>query len=128
MRDMGRFQHHSRFPKQKALQAYRFPFVCFACRKSFKLPVSSGPRLCPQCRCPMEMLSRKFSAPRSADIAQWKKVQFLVEHGFRFYSVYEATASGGKQSVRYPSTLEEAKDFVVVFREQARLPAASDLI
>ena len=75
----------------------------------------------------MERLSRKFSAPRSADVAQWKKVQFLVEHGFRFYSVYEATASGGKQSVRYLSTLEEAKDFVVEFREQAVLPAASYL-
>ena len=75
----------------------------------------------------MERLSRKFSAPRSADVAQWKKVQFLVEHGFRFYSVYEATASGGKQSVRYPSTLEEAKDFVIAFRDQTWPPAADDL-
>lgn len=75
----------------------------------------------------MEMLSRKFSAPKSADIAQWKKVQFLVEHGFRFYSVYRDVESGGKQSVRYPTTLAAAKDFVVVFREQAQLPAARDL-
>ena len=124
---MGKFQHHSRFPKQKHVQAFRFPFVCFGCRKSFKLPVSTGSRLCPQCRRPMEMLSRKFSAPKSADIAQWKKVQFLVEHGFRFYSVYRDVESGGKQSVRYPTTLAEAKDFVVVFREQAHLPAATDL-
>ena len=75
----------------------------------------------------MEMLSRKFSAPKSADVAQWKKVQFLVAHGFRFYSVYKAVESGGKQSVRYPSTLEEAKDFVVTFREQAHLPTATDV-
>ena len=75
----------------------------------------------------MEMLSRKFSAPRSADVAQWKKVQFLVEHGFRFYSVYRPSESGGKQSVRYPATLEEAEDFVVAFREQAELPAATDV-
>jgi len=120
---MGNFQHHSRFPKQKHVTAYRFPFVCFDCRKSFKLPVSTGTRLCPQCRRPMEMLSRKFSTPRSADLVQWKKVQFLVEHGFRFYSVYRVVESGGKQSVRYPATLAEAKDFVVAFREQAELPA-----
>jgi len=75
----------------------------------------------------MEMLSRKFSAPKSADVAQWKKVQFLVKHGFRFYSVYRNVASGTKQSVRYPTTLEEAKGFVVAFRDQAHLPAATDL-
>lgn len=124
---MGKFQHHSRFPKHKHVQAYRFPFVCFDCRKSFKLPVSAGSRLCPQCRRPMEMLSRKFSAPKSADAAQWKKVQFLVEHGFRFYPVYTRVESGVKYLVRYPMTLAEAKDFVVAFREQARFPAATGL-
>ncbi|RTL41713.1 MAG: hypothetical protein EKK53_13130 [Burkholderiales bacterium] len=68
----------------------------------------------------MEMLSRKFSAPRSADVRQWKKVQFLVAHGFRFHTVYCTTESGGARSVRYPATLDEAKDFVVAFRDQAR--------
>jgi hypothetical protein len=75
----------------------------------------------------MEMLSRKFSAPRAADVAQWKKVQFLVENGFRFYSVYKVGESGGKQAVRYPATLEEARSFVVTFADQAHLPAATDL-
>ncbi len=63
----------------------------------------------------MEMLSRKFSAPRSNDFAQWEKVRFLVEHGFRFYSVYETTASGGKRVVSYPATLTEAHEFVRKF-------------
>ena len=75
----------------------------------------------------MEMLSRKFSAPKSADVAQWKKVQFLVAHGFRFYTVFRPSEWGGKQSVRYPATLEEAKAFVLAFREQAELPAATDV-
>ena len=127
MRVMGQFQHHSCFPKQKHVQAFRFPFVCFACRKSFKFPVIAGSRLCPQCRRPMDMLSRKFSAPKSTDVAQWKKVQFLVEHGFCFYPVHRAVESGGKQAVRYPTILEEAKDFVVTFRDQAHLPVATDV-
>jgi hypothetical protein len=67
----------------------------------------------------MEMLSRKFSAPRSADVAQWIKVQLLVENGFRSYSVFEAVESGAKKAVRYPATLTEARNFVVAFRDQA---------
>lgn len=113
---MGRFKHHTYFPKEKEVQAFRFPFACFDCRKSFKLPARPEGRNCPQCRTPMEMLSRKFSAPRSKDLAQWRKVRFLVEHGFRFYSVYEATESGGKRAVRYPVTLSEAREFVRRFK------------
>ena len=103
----------------KAQQAFRFPFVCFACRKSFKFPTITTPRLCPQCRSPMAMLSRKFSAPRSGDIPQWKKVQFLVENGFRFYPVYERVEPGGLRVVPYPATLKEAKNFVETFKAQA---------
>jgi hypothetical protein len=42
-----------------------------------------------------------------------------VEHGFLFQSVYEPSPSGSQQTVRYPLTLEEAKDFVVEFQAQA---------
>ena len=65
------------------------------------------------------MLSRKFSAPAAKDKQQWQKVQYLVEHGFKFYPVYEATPSGGQQRVKYPETLHEAKEFVA--RHQQRL-------
>jgi len=115
---MNKFRHHTCFPQGKDVQAFRFPFVCFHCRKSFKLPVSRAARVCPQCRGTMEMLSRKFSAPRAADIAQWKKVQFLVENGFRFYPVLQPLAAGVSQRVRYPSTLAEAKEFVLIHRDQ----------
>jgi len=115
---MQKFRNHKHFPKAKAEQAFRFPFVCFGCRKSFKLPVSKAPRICPQCRQPMEMLSRKFSAPRAADLMQWRKVQYLVEHGFRFYSVYQPLVTGGMQRVRYPATLAEAREFVDLYRDQ----------
>lgn len=112
---MPKFKHHSRFPNPQSAQLFRYPFVCFACRKSFKHPACTSFRLCPQCRSPMEMLSRKFAAPKSRDVAQWKKVQFLVEHGFRFYSVYEQTAYGSLRAVRYPATMEEARVFVKTF-------------
>lgn len=108
---MAKFKHHTQFPKAKALQCLRFPFVCFTCRKSFKYPDSDSGRVCPQCAKPMEMLSRKFSAPKSKDLAQWRKVEFLVQHGFRFYTAYELTRIGAL-SVEYPATLTEARIFV----------------
>jgi hypothetical protein len=58
----------------------------------------------------MEMLSRKFSAPKSKDVAQWQKVQFLVAHGFRFQPAYRI--GGDSQTAQYPATLEEARTFV----------------
>lgn len=113
------FKHHKYFPKAKDAQRFLFPHVCFDCRKSFKKPASDEPRLCPQCANPMVKLSRKFSAPAASDKAQWAKVKLLVEHGFLFQPVYEPSRSGGHQRVRYPSKLEEAKNFVVEFHAQA---------
>lgn len=66
------------------------------------------------------MLSRKFSAPDSKDLAQWAKVKFLIEHGFRFYSVYEPHQGGGMIRVDYPKTLSEAEDFVVRFSAESK--------
>jgi hypothetical protein len=109
---MQNFMHHKYFPKERHLRSYRFPFVCFGCRKSFKYPASATGRACPQCQKPLEMLGRKFSAPRTRDLAQWKKVEYLVAHGFRFYSVGVLVSSGGFLFVKYPSTLAEAKRFV----------------
>jgi hypothetical protein len=119
---MATFKHHSYFPKLRAQQQFRFPFVCFSCRKSFKFPAIQGARVCPQCRKPLEMLSRKFSAPKSKDLEQWQKVQYLVEHGFRFYPVRQSHQGG--LLVRYPATLKEAKVFVETFKSQAEKSAA----
>lgn len=71
----------------------------------------------------MVALNRKFSAPKSNDLPQWKKVQFLSENGFLFQSVYEVCNEKGEYKghykVSYPQTLEEAKEFVLKYREQA---------
>jgi len=60
------------------------------------------------------------SAPKSKDLAQWAKVRFLVEHGFRFHTVYALHESGGKIRVEYPKTLREAEEFVERFSAEAR--------
>ena len=63
------------------------------------------------------MLSRKFSAPKCKDLAQWAKIRFLIERGFRFYPVYDPWA-GGMLTVKYPDTLENAKRFVQRYASQ----------
>jgi predicted nucleic acid-binding Zn-ribbon protein len=105
------FKHHKYFPKARQVQAFLFPHVCCRCQKSFKKPVSFSPRVCPQCGDELVQLSRKFKVPRARDREQWEKVQFLLEQGFRFYSVYERTEFG-EVRVSYPRTLAEAKLFV----------------
>ncbi|WP_367155976.1 hypothetical protein [Methylomonas sp. HYX-M1] len=116
---MGKFKHHSYFQKEKHIQSYLFPNLCFKCRKSFKKPQSSIPRVCPECGGPLIEVNRKFSAPKTADKAQWEKVKYLVEHGFFFHSVYERREDGGYYKISYPESLDEAKDFVIRYKEQA---------
>ena len=67
----------------------------------------------------MALLSRKFSAPKTTDIEQWKKVQFLVSRGFIFQSVHETREDGKTINVQYPATLHEAKEFVVKYQAHA---------
>lgn len=116
---MGKFRHHSYFPKKKDEQSYLFPNVCFECKKSFKKPSTDEARVCPDCGGNLIELSRKFSAPKSSDTKQWQKVQFLVEHGFLFQSVYEQREDGGHYKVAYPKTIKEAEEFVVLYKSQA---------
>jgi hypothetical protein len=63
-------------------------------------------------------LARKFKAPAQTDIAQWKKVEYLVRHGFRFFSQH-----GSEGTVPYPSTLAEARAFARKYGRRARLNA-----
>lgn len=68
----------------------------------------------------MIALDRKFSAPKSNDWVQWKKVQYLVNNGFLFQSVYEPQQENGKYAghrrISYPKTLEEAIEFVAAYK------------
>lgn len=99
---------------------YLVPYACCECRKAFRRPYASGAltTVCPECGGAAHLTSRKFKAPKKSDVAQWEKVRLLLAHGFRFVSIEE----GGRR-VAYPSTLEEARDFVVRYRKYAKEPA-----
>jgi hypothetical protein len=116
---MSKFKHHSNFPKERDLYYALFPFVCCACRKCFRKPYTTDSCRCPQCAGMMSMVSRKFAAPKMADVAQWQKVQYLVDRGFLFQSVYTTTSTGVLLRAKYPSTLAEAKRFVIEHQAQA---------
>ncbi len=60
----------------------------------------------------------RFRPPKKSDDRQWKKVKFLVEHGFNFQKVYLQDGHIWYRQ-RYPDNLEQAKEFVVKFRDQA---------
>jgi hypothetical protein len=89
-----------------------FPYVCFTCRKSFKRRLVGqelADKKCPNCGGVAIGLSRKFKPPLRSDAAQWKKVEYLVAHGFRFFSQKDPRTGA---TTPYPATLAEARIFV----------------
>ena len=65
-------------------------------------------------------MASKFKAPRRTDDEQWRKVELLYEHGFRFESLYACHENGSAIAVRYPASYEEALEFVRRYRPGAR--------
>jgi len=76
---------------------YRGHWAGFECRKSFKWPHNRSPTrplglakqmspTCPQCKGSLESMGLDFKAPPKDDLAQWKKVRILAEHGYRYFS------------------------------------------
>lgn len=102
---------------------YNMAFACMECCKSFKREFNLAKE------CPLELkcnecggiaynFGRHFKAPKKTDRKQWRKIKFLFEHGFRFQKI--RTNLPSTESVPYPSSLEEAKEFVVKYKEFAR--------
>jgi hypothetical protein len=101
---------------------YNMAFVCLDCCKSFKrdfIPSEACPKelICPDCGGPAYNFGRHFKAPKKLDKRQWDKIRFLFEHGFRFQKIRVGT--GHHDTVSYPETLEEAKEFVVKYKDYA---------
>ena len=94
------------------------PFVCVDCRASFRRPFEKGVDRRP-CGRDAVRVDVRFRTPRKADDKQWKKVEFLFQHGFYFQKVYRPVARGVLQRMRYPRVLDEARRFVAEFKSQA---------
>jgi DNA-directed RNA polymerase subunit RPC12/RpoP len=111
-------------PVGVSFPAYLIPYVCLECRKAFKRhnDIDALTMKCPECGGNAHRTSRKFKPPKRSDLEQWKKVRFLLEHGFRFFSVRDDTGA----YTRYPATLAEAREFVQKFRDQAWEPIAPE--
>ena len=93
---------------------YNIAFACLVCRKSFKRCCDEIKTLpekltCPECGGDSFNCGRHFKAPKQADVRQWEKIKYLLEHGFRFQKI----------GVPYPETLKEAKEFVIKYRDYA---------
>jgi hypothetical protein len=102
---------------------YAMSFACFTCKTAHKRHFDGAPcdypntMECPICKNTTFNLGRHFKAPKKSDSAQWKKVEFLVDHGFLFQKI--RLDKNGYESVPYPDTLAEAKEFVEKYKQYA---------
>ena len=113
-------------PQEKVLgPEYSMSFVCLNCKTSnmrhfFEEPCDYPDSMeCPVCKGVALNFGRYFKPPKKSDNAQWKKIEYLVEHGFVFQTIYEQREDSGYYKVSYPKTLAEAKDFVVKYKHKA---------
>lgn len=104
----------------------QYPYACVGCRKSFKRNVEwrqpPAELPCPHCGGAAIGLSRNFKPPAQNDVAQWAKVKALIDAGFRFEHVEDAT--GRYQP--YPATLGEVKEFIRRYPRRLANPASDD--
>ncbi|WP_394132215.1 hypothetical protein [Marinobacter nauticus] len=101
---------------------YNMAFACLTCCKSFKREFDLAEECpmtlkCPECGSSAHNFGRHFKAPKKSNKKQWDKIRFLFEHGFRFQKI--RVGSGHHDTVPYPETLEEAKEFVVTYKDYA---------
>ncbi|WP_394172069.1 hypothetical protein [Thalassotalea litorea] len=96
------------------------PYTCFSCRCTFKRPFEKKVfyRKCPTCSKQTVMMDIRFRPPKKSDDKQWKKVEYLVAHGFFFQKIYRKEGYAHYRE-KYPKSLEEAKEFVLKYKEQA---------
>jgi len=89
--------------------------VCLNCKTAFSTGMDYKEiksSKCTKCVEAMISVSHKFKPPKKSDISGWKLVSFLIENGFRFDSANDESY----KRVQYPKTLEEAKEFVRLYK------------
>ncbi len=73
---------------------YAMSFACLNCKTSnmrhfYKAPCDYPDTMeCPICSGVAVNLGRHFKTPKKSDDARWKKVKYLVEHGYVFQTNY----------------------------------------
>lgn len=104
---------------------YNMAYACLDCCKSFKRQLDVKPSefpaelKCQNCGGIAHNLGRHFKAPKATDKKQWEKIRFLIEHGFRFQKIRIGSNQTHHDTVPYPETLEQAKEFVVKYKDYA---------
>ena len=101
---------------------YKMSFACLECRKAFKRGLDLSRKCpetmkCPDCGGAAYNFGRHFKAPKKTDQKQWNKIRFLFENGFRFQKIRIGTHH--HDTVAYPETLEDAKEFVIKYKDYA---------
>ena len=104
----------------RMVNTYAMSYVCLDCCKSFMRRLSSPAREpeimpCPECGGNSYNYGRHFKPPKKSDKKQWTKIRYLFEHGFRFQKIRQ-NPDNLCETVPYPETLEQAKEFVVTFK------------
>lgn len=110
--------------------SYNDHFVCLDCRKMFNqlpwfrrysYPAKSFKAICPECGSEMKNAGHNFKPPRRNNIKQWRKVEWLLQRGYKWdYTVERREVTQGLQhgltlgecifNGPYARTLREAKE------------------
>lgn len=80
--------------------------------------------MCPLCSSPLIFMNQRFRPPKKTEKKKWELVKFLVFNGFPFQHIYNEGRSeyyleDSDNFIEYPKTLEEAKEFVVKYKDQS---------
>ena len=93
--------------------------VCLNCKKAFSIYNNESKEInltCPECKSKMVLVSHRFRPPKQTDTKQWDLAKYLITNGFPYQHIHE-----NYQYVQYPTTMEEAREFVLKFKSQAYL-------
>jgi len=93
--------------------------ICLSCRKSFSKGPENlhAPEKCSECGNQYITCTHRFRPPPKDDLKAWKLVSYYIDNGFLFQHIYQ-TKNGGN-IIRYPDNIEDAKTFVVKYKDQA---------
>ncbi len=97
--------------------------VCLKCYRVENLGLNLDVEECPLCSNQMVFINHNFRPPKKTDKKKWELVKFLISEGFPFHHVYQEGKSEYSKNesdnyVNYPKTLQEAKEFVIKYKDQ----------